>query len=65
MKGGMSAEDRSKSAEIVTSRYEEHCGCQRNSALYARIDMNDIGLNDETDDENMEDGETRFHDGRV
>ena len=33
------------------------------SALSAKSDMNDIELNGETDDEDMENGETGFDDG--
>ena len=63
----VSVEDRCKREEIATPRDDEHGGCQFvcDSALSAKIDVNDIELNDETDDENMEDRETGFDDGRV
>ena len=57
-------EDRSKRAETVRPQYDEHCGCQFvcDSALSAQRDGNDIQLHGETDDEDMEDGETGLDD---
>ena len=51
-------EDRSKRTETVRPLHE-HCERQLvcDSALSAKIDMNDIELNGETDDEDMEDGD--------
>ena len=58
-------EDRSKRAETDAPMHDEHCERQLvcDSALSAKRGMNDIELNGETDDEDMEDGETRFDDG--
>ena len=44
---------------------DERCGKQRecDSVLSATNDENDVELNGETDDEDMEDGETGFDDG--
>ena len=58
-------EDRSKRAETARPLHDEHCECQFvcDSALSAKSEMNDIQLNGETDDEDMEDGETGFDDG--
>ena len=58
-------EDRSKRAETARPLHDEHCEGQLvcDSSLSATCDMNGIELNVETDDENMENGETRFDDG--
>ena len=57
-------EDRSKRAETVRPQHDKHCKCQFvcDSVLSAKCEVNDIELNGETDDENMEDGETAFDD---
>ena len=57
-------EDRSKRAETVRPYHDERCGCQFvcDSALSAHSDGNDIQLGGETDDEDMEDGETGLDD---
>ena len=57
-------EDRCKRAETVRPLHE-HCECQfvYDSPLSAKNEMHDIRLNGETDDEDMEDGETGFDDG--
>ena len=58
-------EDRSKRTETVRplsgERREKQPECD--SALSAKSDENDGELNVETDDEDMEDGETGFDDG--
>ena len=58
-------EDRCKRAETLRPPHDEHCECQfvsdRESS--AKSEMNDVEFNGETDDEDMEDGETRFDDG--
>ena len=55
-------EDRSKRTETVRPQFGERCEkrpvCV--SALIAKSDENDVELNGETDDEDMEDGETGF-----
>ena len=53
-------EDTSKRAETVRPLHDEHCDCQsvRDSAPSSNSDLNGIELNGETDDEDMEDGET-------
>ena len=58
-------EDRSKRTEAVRPQLEERCEKQRecDSVLSATSDENDDELNGETDDEDMEDGETGFDDG--
>ena len=57
-------EDRSKRAETVRPQLYDHCKghfvCDS-----AKSDGNDIKLNGETDDEDMEDGETGFDDGKA
>ena len=57
--------DRSKRAATARPPHDEHCECQfvSDSASSAKSEMNDVELNGETDDEDMEDGETRFDDG--
>ena len=49
------------------SLHDERCERQLvcDSPLSAKNDMNHIELNDETEDEDMEDGETRLNDGSV
>ena len=63
--GGVSVEDRFKRTETVRPQLDERCekrqGCD--SVLSATNDENDEELNGETDDEDMEDGETEFDDG--
>ena len=58
-------EDRSKRAETVRPLHDQHCERQLvcDIASSAKNVMNDIELNDETDDEDMEDGETGLGDG--
>ena len=65
MTGGVSVEDRSKRAETVRPQHDEHCACHLacDSGLNAKPDADDLGLNGETDDEDMEDGDTGFDDG--
>ena len=65
MARGVSVEDRSKRAENVRPQFGERCEKQSecDSALSAKSAVNDVELNDETDDEDMEDGETRFDEG--
>ena len=65
MAGGVSLEDWSRRTETVSPQRDEHCGCQseRDSAVCVKSDGNDIELNVETDDEDMEDEETRFANG--
>ena len=67
MAKGVSVEDRSKRAETVRPPHDEHCECQfaSDSALSGKSEMNDIELNGETDDEDMEDGETGFDYGNA
>ena len=64
--GGVSVEDRSKRIGAVRPQLDERCGEQRecDSVLSATNDENDEELNGETDDEDMEDGETEFDDGK-
>ena len=61
----MSAGDRSKRTETVRLQFGERCEKQPecHSALSVKSDGNDMELNGETDDEDMEDGETAFDDG--
>ena len=63
--GGVSVEDRSKQPETVRPLDDEYCERRLvcDSAFSTKSEMNDIGLNGETDDEDMEDGETGFDDG--
>ena len=65
MAGGVSLEDWSRRTETVSPQRDEHCGCQSelDSAVSVKSDGNDIELNGETDDEDMEDEETRFANG--
>ena len=58
-------EDRSKRTETVRPQWGEHREKQPESecAMSATGDESDIELNGETDDEDMEDGETGFDDG--
>ena len=58
-------EARSKRTGIVRPQLDERCGKQRecDSVLSATSDENNDELNGETDDEDMEDGETGFEDG--
>ena len=53
-------EDRSKRTGAVRPQLDEGCGKQREcySVLNATSDENNDELNGETDDEDMEDGET-------
>ena len=57
-------EDRSKRTGAVRPQLDERCEKQPecDSALSAKSDENDVELNGETDDEDMEDGDTRFDD---
>ena len=61
----VSVEDRSKGAETARPLRDEHCDCQfvSDSASSEKSEMNDTELNGETDDEDMEDGETGYDDG--
>ena len=63
----MSVEDRSRRTLTVRPQRDEHYECQFecDSAVSAQSDRHDIGLKGETDDEDMEDGETGFDDGRA
>ena len=65
MAGGVSVEDRSKRTESVRPQQDEHCESQFvcDSALNAKSVGDDIEFNGETDDGDMEDGETGFDDG--
>ena len=58
-------EDKSKRTETVRPQFGERCESQTecDSVSSVKSDGNDIELNGETDDEEMEDGETRFNDG--
>ena len=58
-------EDRSKRTGTVRPQCGEDCESQFecDRALTAKSDGNDIELNGETNDEDMEDGETGFDDG--
>ena len=58
-------EDRYKRTETARPQFGERRGKQPeyDSALSARSDENDVELNGETDDQDMEDGETGFDDG--
>ena len=58
-------EDRSRRTETVRLQFGEHCEKQseRDCALSVKSDGDDSELNGETDDEDMEDGETGFDDG--
>ena len=58
-------EDRSKRTEAVRPQLDERCGKQRvcDSGLSASSDEDNDELSGETDDEDMEDGETGFDDG--
>ena len=58
-------EDRSKRTGAVRPQLDERCGEQRecDSVLSGTNGENDEELNGETDDENMEDGDTRFDEG--
>ena len=60
MARGVRVEVKSKRAETVRPLHDEHCEChfECDSAMSATSDVNDIELNGETDDEDMEDGET-------
>ena len=60
-------EDGSKRAETVRPQLGERCGEQRecDSVLSSTNDENDEELNGETDDEDIEHGETEFDDGGV
>ena len=53
------------SNKTVRPPHDERCERQFvcDSTLSAKSDVNDIELNGETDDEDVEDGETRFDDG--
>ena len=53
-------EDKSKRTETVRPLHDKHCELQlvRDSALSVKSDITGIELNCETDDEDMEDGET-------
>ena len=57
-------EDRSKRTETVRPHHDEHFESQLvcDSALNAKSDGDDIELNGETDDGDVEDGETGFDD---
>ena len=61
--GGVSVEDRSKRTETVRPQLGERCEKQRERDSALGSDENDVELNGETDDEDMEDGETGFDDG--
>ena len=65
MAGGVTEEERSKRFQTARPLHDEHCECQLvcDNAFSATSDVNDIELNGETDDEDMEDGETIFDDG--
>ena len=58
-------EERSRRTGAVRPQLDERCGKQRecDSVLNTKCDENDDELNGETDDEDMEDGETGFDDG--
>ena len=58
MAGQVSLDDRSRRTETVSPQRDE-----RDSASSVNNDGNDIDMNGETDDEDMEDGDTRFDDG--
>ena len=60
-------EDKSKRTETVRPQFVECCDSQSecDGVLSVKSDRNDIELNDETDDEDMEDGETGFDDGNA
>ena len=51
--------------DAVRPLHDEHCDYQFlcDGTLSAKSDVNDIGLNGDTDDEDMEDGQTGFDDG--
>ena len=63
--GEVSVEDRSKRTDTVRPQFGERSESQSecDSALSVKSDGNGIELNGETDNEDMEDGETRFDDG--
>ena len=58
-------EDKSKRTETVRPQIGECCESQSecDGEISVKSDVNDIELNGETDDEDMEDGETGFDDG--
>ena len=63
---GVSVEDSPSELKTVRPQFGERCDCQFvcDSALGEKSDENDVELNGETDDEDMEDGETGFDDGQ-
>ena len=65
MAGGVSVEDKSKRDEAARRHFGERSESQSecDSALSVKNDGNDIEFYGETDDEDMEDGETGFDDG--
>ena len=58
-------EDRSTRTETVRTQFGERCEKESecDSALSVKSDGNDPESNGETDDEDIEDGETGFDDG--
>ena len=66
MAGQVRVEHRSRRKETVSLQREEHYGCQLgcDRASSVKRDGNDIELNGETDDEDVEDEETDFDDGK-
>ena len=65
MPEGVNVDDRSKRTEAVRPQFGECCksNSECDGVLSVKTDGNVIELNGETDDENMEDGETLFDDG--
>ena len=62
---GVRVEDKSKRTETERPQFGKRCEIQseRDSAMSAKSDENEVELNGETDNEDMEDEETGFDDG--